>query len=394
MVARFHIAMALSCLAATAAGWTDRNEYDLVLTIRGEASAQKQLVLLEQWKTRYPKTELRSVRNELFLAAHQSIGDDAKVLAVAREILADQPDNLVGLYWCALLAPESSDRSPEMLSTAEKAARSLLTAKVQDPAWVKQKPQIELMAHRTLGWVHWQRNELPAAEEELTRCLEQNPKDARVSAWFGAMLASQPQPEKKMVAIWHLSRAASLKDDNALSEPQRRQLTPIADRLYASYHGSEEGLEGLRVSVLASAFPPPGFSIESAAVLAARRAEEELAFRNPQLSAWLKIKKRLESADGASYFAASLRGAELPKLRGTLVRATPPKKPTELVLALSDATSEEVTLKLSSALPGEAEPGLQLDFEATGDAFTATPFQLVLLGSPNNVSGWPGAAQK
>jgi hypothetical protein len=393
MVARFYIALALSCLAATAAGWTDRNEYDLVLKIRGEASPQKRLALLEQWKGSYPKTELRNVRNELFIAAHQQVGDNAKVLAAAREILADQPDNPVGLYWCALLAPESSDRSPELLSAAEKAARGLLSAKVADPVWQKQKPEIDLMAHRTLGWVHWQRKDLPAAEEEFTKCLQQNAKDARVSAWFGAMLAAQPEPEKQMVAIWHLARAASLKDEG-LSEPQRRQLGPVVDRFYTSYHGSEEGLEALRASVLASAFPPPGFSIESAAVIAARRAEEELAFRNPQLSAWLKIKKRLTAPDGETYFAASLRGADLPKLRGTLVRATPAKKPTELVLALSDPTGEEVTLKLSSALQGDAEAGVQLDFEATGDEFTATPFRLVLLSSPDKVGGWPTTARK
>jgi hypothetical protein len=381
----------LSCAAAAAAGWTDRNEYDLVLKIRGEASPQKRLALLEQWKTSYPKTELRNVRNELLIGALQSVGDNVKVLATAREILADRPDNLVGLYWCALLAPESSDRSPEMLSAAEKAALALLSAKVDDPGWQKDKAQLELMAHRTLGWVHWQRNEFPAAEEEFTKCLQQNPKDARVSAWYGAMLAAQPQPEKKMVAIWHLSRAASLKDDGALSDAQRRLLAPIADRLYTSYHGSEEGLEGIRVSVLASALPPAGFSIESAAGLAARRAEEELAFRNPQLSAWLKIKKRLESADGESYFAASIRGAELPTLRGTLVRATPTKKPMELVLALSDGTAEEVTLKLSVALPGEVEPGVQFDFQGAGDEFIASPFRLVLLSSPDKVNGWQAA---
>ena len=102
----------------------------------------------------------------------------------------------------------------------------------------------------------------------------------------------------------------------------------------------------------------------------------------------------LESADGETYFAASVRGAELPTLRGALVRATPAKKPTELVLALSDATAEEVTLKLSAPLPGDAEAGVQLDFEGTGDSFTANPFRLTLLSSPEKVNGWPGAARK
>ena len=51
-----------ACAAASAAPapakWTDRNEYDLVLTIRAEAAPQKRLALLDQWKAKYPKTEL------------------------------------------------------------------------------------------------------------------------------------------------------------------------------------------------------------------------------------------------------------------------------------------------------------------------------------------------
>lgn len=379
----------LAMASAMAAGWADRNEYDLVLKIRAEGVTQKRLALLDQWKKSYPKSEMRNVRNELFLAAYQSMGDNAKLLGAAREIVADQPDNLQGLYWCALLAPEATEVSPELLTAAEKSAQRLLSLKGEAlPA--AQKPQVELMAHRTLGWVRWQRKDVAGAQEEFTKCLQQDPKDGRVSAWLGAALASQPQPEKQVLAIWHLARAASLKGDGALSEPQRRVLDPAVDRLYTSYHGSEEGLEGLRASVVASAFPPADFAIESAAVLAARRAEEELAFRNPQLSAWMKIKKRLEAADGEAYFGASLRSAELPRLRGVLLRATPAKKPTELVLALSDSITEEVTLKVTPALAGDVEPGIPLDFEATADSFTASPFRVVMVSSPDKIEGWPG----
>jgi hypothetical protein len=387
--------ISLACSAAlAAAGWADRNEYDLVLKIRAEASAPKRLALLEQWKAGYPKSDLRVFRNELFLAAYQSSGDDPKALAAALEILADQPDNLVGLYWCALLAPESADPSPELLNAGEKAAKTLLTAKVGDPAWQKQKPQVELMAHRTLGWVLWQRKDFAAAERELATCLEQNPKDTRVSAWLGAMLSAQPQPEKQVAGLWHLTRAAALKEDGTLTEAQRRQLNPLIDRLYSTYHGSEEGLEGLRLGVLVSALPPPDFAIEPAALMAAKRAEEELAFRNPQLAAWQNIKKRLELPDGETYFAASLQGAVLPKLKGTVLRGTPAKKPAELVLALSDATTEEVTLKVSPPLPGEAVLGAQIDFEATGQSFIASPFWMVLVTTPDKIENWPAAARQ
>jgi hypothetical protein len=49
-------------VGAAAAKWTDRNEYDLVLNIRAEAAPQKRLALLDQWKAKYPKTELHARR--------------------------------------------------------------------------------------------------------------------------------------------------------------------------------------------------------------------------------------------------------------------------------------------------------------------------------------------
>src|SRR5262249_19082354 len=125
-----------------AANWKDRMEYDLVLDARAEAAPQKRIALLDQWKSKYPESEFQQQRRELYLAAYQSLGDSAKMLAVAREMLAAQPDNPVGTYWCVLLAPESRDASADLLAAAEKAAGQLLAGQKQ--------PELEFLAHRTL----------------------------------------------------------------------------------------------------------------------------------------------------------------------------------------------------------------------------------------------------
>ena len=79
---------AVALAAAPPARWTDRDEYDLVLNIRAEAAPKKRLALLDQWKAKYPKTDLQQVRQELYLAAWQSLGDSPRMLAVAREMIA------------------------------------------------------------------------------------------------------------------------------------------------------------------------------------------------------------------------------------------------------------------------------------------------------------------
>jgi hypothetical protein len=194
--------------------------------------------------------------------------------------------------------------------------------------------------------------------------------------------------------LWHLARASSLRDEEALPEGQRRQLAPVVDTLYRSYHGSEDGLEALKASAGAGAFPPQGFAIESASAIAAKRAEEELAFRNPLLAAWRKIRKQLEAPEGETYFANAVKGVVLPKLKGTVVRSSPEKKPTELGLALDDSPDEVVILKLSTALSGDPEPGLQINFTATGEAYSANPFRLTLVSTPDQIENWTARARK
>ena len=103
---RYFALTLLLAISASAANWTDRKEYDLVLNIRAETSPQKRLGLLDQWKTAYPKSEYQQVRQELYLATYQALGDSLHTLSVAGEMLASQPDSPVGAYWLTLLLPE------------------------------------------------------------------------------------------------------------------------------------------------------------------------------------------------------------------------------------------------------------------------------------------------
>src|SRR3954454_24753441 len=93
------ITFALLTGTALAAGWKDRAEYDLVLELREDASAQKRIELLDGWKARYPASEFQQMRQELYLTSYDALGDTRNMLRVAREMLKSEPDNRVGLYW-------------------------------------------------------------------------------------------------------------------------------------------------------------------------------------------------------------------------------------------------------------------------------------------------------
>jgi hypothetical protein len=391
----------LSGAVGWSANWTDRGEYDLVLKIRSEPLPKKRTLLLDEWKQKYPNTEFRQMRRELYLGAFESLGDTAHMWTTAAEMLKEEPGNFVGLYWVTLLAPVVRDGPAGLETQAAAAARRLAMAVpfyfsaekrpswMKAEEWTKQKAATELLAHRTLGWATWQQRDYAAAEQEFTTYLQKKPSDAEVSSWLGIILALQNEPAKRVTGMWHLARAASKRDDGALSETQRRQIDAILERAYASYHGSSEGLDKLRETAVNVPFPPDGFAIESAQVIAARRAEEELNRTNPELAAWLHLRKRLEAADAETYFTSSLRNSPLPKLKGTLIRFSPAKRPTELILGVGEATSEEVVVKLSTRMPNEAEPGTVLTFEAVAAGFSPIPFQLTVVTDPNKIDGWP-----
>jgi tetratricopeptide (TPR) repeat protein len=370
----------------SAANWKDRAEYDLALEVRAEAAPQKRIALLDQWTKKYPNSEYQQARRELYLSAYQSLGDSQRMLATARDMLASHPDNLVGLYWCALLAPEASEASADLLAAAENAARQLLEQ--------KQRPDLDFLAHRTLGWVQWQRSQYSDAEQEFQKCLELDPTGVEISAWLGTVLALQAKPGNYVPALWHLARAASYADAGALPESRRRQIGVTLDRLYISYHGDPSGLTDLRKAAAAAPFPPAGFVIESIAVVTQRKQDEELKRTDPQLAAWVQMRRQLESPEADKYFADALVGKPMPRLRGSLVRSSPPEKPDELVIAVVDLAAPEITLKLTAPFPNPAEVGTILEFEGTIESFAKSPFALTVTAAKEMISGWPSPPAK
>ena len=83
--------------------------------------------------------------------------------------------------------------------------------------------------------------------------------------------------------------------------------------------------------------------------------------------------------DGDTYFDA-MKGALLPgepgkakgfeKFKAKLISMTPANKPKELVLALAKPDVADVTLKFEEPLPGNMEPGAELEFEGVPDSYT------------------------
>ncbi len=82
-----------------------------------------------------------------------------------------------------------------------------------------------------------------------------------------------------------------------------------------------------------------------------------------------------------SYKDALLPGAVMPGqgMRGIVISATPPASPTELVLAMSDESTPEATLRFirGQSLGRPAPPGTKVEFEGVAKEFTRSPFMVI-----------------
>jgi tetratricopeptide (TPR) repeat protein len=393
--------------------WKDRAEYDLYNAIVKEQDPTKKLSLLNSWKEKYPTSDYADGRLQIYLQTYTALNQPDKVISTGNEVLAADPKNLTALYLIALNVQRLTKPTPDDLAAGEKAANGLISnldtffaadkkpATTSDADWAKAKKDTELLAHTTLGWIALQKKDPAAAEtaeKEFTDVLKLNANNAQVSYWLGTALVQEKKPEKYPQALFHFARAASLDQSQGGLPPQSRQsIDTYFVNAFNRYHGQDaQELQRIRDLAKASAFPPTDLTIKDINQV---KAENEEKFRkeNPALALWMNIKQELTGANGDQYFSTTMKGADVPggaggiqKLKGKLISSKPAVRPKELMLAITDPNTAEVTLVLDAPLPGKAEPGTEIEFAGVPSAFTKDPFNVTFDVEKKNLSGWPG----
>jgi len=385
-----------------AKNWKDRGEYDLYVSITKEADPSKQLALLDSWKQKYPQTDYAPERYQFYISVYQKLNQAPKIIETAKEMIAADPKAFQGLYWISFLTPGMNDNSPAALEAGEKAGNGLIAVlddffsadkkpeNMTPEQWKSARETTESVAHKVLGWVDMQNKQGEEAAKHLRRSLELNPKQGEVSYWVGTSLLMAKKPEVYPEALYHFARAASYDGEGALNPQGRKQVGDYFTKVYTTYHGSRDGLDELLVQAKAAPFPPEGFAVKSAAVIAFEK-QEALKQSNPQLALWLGIKGGL-AGDGSDEYFAKMKGFELPKLKGKVVSQTPEKKPTQVVVSLEDGVTPEVTLKFDAALANPAPHGSVIEFTGVASTFTREPFMLTLDMTKDKLEGWPAPA--
>lgn len=147
----------------------------------------------------------------------------------------------------------------------------------------------------------------------------------------------------------------------------------------------------------------PSFGQPSPQSAAASAASSTSAPADPELALWLSVKKGLSGPGGRDYFELRMKDRQLPDpasgvehFKGIVISSKPTSRPSELVLAMSDGKTPEVTVTLRDArqnlvpLVKPVPPGSGVEFEGIPYAFTQNPFmvsfEVKLISTPSSNS--------
>lgn len=382
--------------------WKDRAEYDLYQEIE-KATGAKKIELINTWKEKYPNSDFKAQRQQMLVQTYQQTGNLPKALEIAKEMISEDPKGLAGLYWATFLVIPMNNPSPDVLDTGEKAAKGLLEnletifapdkkpANMNEAQWKDNKTQTAALAHTTLGWIAMTRKNSAEAQTQFTKALELSPNSGQVSFWLGDVILKDRKPETQSHALYHFARSASVE------WPERQKVLAYVEKLYTSFHGSREGLDQIMARAKTNPFPPADFKILSKEEIKLKN-EEEFKKSNPMLALWMTIKGELTGPNGQQYFESGVKGTAMPggangvkEFKGKVVSTKPVNRPKEIVVAVSDMDTPEVTLKLDeeSFMPGKAEPGTEIGFEGVPTSYTKEPFMMIMEVEKDKISGWP-----
>lgn len=378
----------------------DQGEFDLYNSVAKETDPAKKLQYLNQWVEKYPDSDYQEEQ----LRYYDQLNQPGKVLELGQKILSKNPNNLIALTSICSDIQKVPNATPDQLMLAQSAAQTLLNnldslkpSTVTDDQWKQARPQFEALSKGTTEWIVTKpareamaKQDYKGAEAAWITIVQQHPDNGQYAYQLGSVVVAEKDPTKYPLAIYEIARALEI---GGLPTQNRPQVEAYLNKIYNAYHGADdEDLKRLRDLSKGAPLPPADFKIQTAAEVAAIK-EEEFKEKNPQLALWMGIKRQLADTNGEQYFEGSMKGTGLPKLRGTLVEAKPACRSKELVVALSDATHPEVTLKLDMPLTNKPNLGTEIQFDqGEPTAFTKDPFNLTLDTEKDKVEGITGEA--
>ena len=386
-------------------------EYDMYNQASKDLGANafdKAIADVNAWTQKIPDSACKAQRSAILVQAYSGAKQTSKMLAEAAALIAmgdpqttlPAGDMIRALYLPVQAIPGFTAATPEDMANGEKVARALLNYNkkpdgMADAQWDQVKAQLQaaakgalltMAARPGLNALAQKPQDCATAQSSLSKALQDYPDNAFVAFYLGsayyceAIKDQSKYDELYPKALYEMVRAVAI--DPTLGGTQKGdQITEQVTNRYVRFHSSNEGLDKLKEQAKASPLPPAGFTIESATKVSERK-QKEFQEKYPQLALWLGIKGQLAAAGGADYFKSTLQGADVPKLKGTVVEGKPACRSKELLISVPEPEQQGtaptvINLKLDAPLTGKPEAG-EIQWKGVPSAFTSEPFMLTM----------------
>jgi hypothetical protein len=360
----------------------DQGEYDLTQAIQKENDPQKKMDLLKQWEQKYAESDFKSNR-EVMMAQTEG------AIALKGIAAAATPADIDAAQKAAQLLVDNLDR---YLSAGNKPAN------VTDQQWAEAKSQIGVQTHTVLATIAFNKKTPDTdavAETEFKKVLEIAPTAASTTYQLGVLILRERKVARIPEALYYVARATGVTGPMALNPAGKKAAEDYLKKAYEGYHGSDEGLDGLKTASAAAPNPPAGFTFKSVTDIEKEKEGDEAAFAaaHPDIAFWRTIRAALIAEGGDAYFA-QLKGTEIPpgadaKFKLFQAKVIEQKSPKELLVNV-DSVAGDATLQFEAPLKGTIDPGTAFQFKGVVDAFVKEPYMVTFTGlAKEDVEGLP-----
>lgn len=327
------------------------------------AGPGRKLAALDEWKAKFPDTQLREDRNLFYLAAY--LGLEANAIKPA----------------ASAVAVAAGEKAAHALIENEESlfAAAVKPASTTADAWETARRQATAQSHGTLAALAMSRKDYLDAEAETRAVLAIFPNDSDAALMLSRAIIAVGKEERYPEAIFQVARAAG-----EVPEAMKKTLESQLQRMYEGYHGDLKGLDQVKETAAKSPMPPAGWTIQSVTEISKAQIAEEEKFNkeHPEIVLWRVLKDKLTAAGAEAYFETELKNIELPPLKGKVLGQTSPKELAVLmdyVSTTNPPTAADATIKLDVPWKGKLEPGTVISITgAVAESFAKDPYMMTM----------------
>jgi tetratricopeptide (TPR) repeat protein len=244
----------------------DQAEYNAFVTAANTQDPTERAEALQSFAEKYPKSVVASDALEEALDAWQTLGDNIKVLEVAKELVAADQGNVRALAIVVALDRLSAAQGDQsaldelcLYSTAGMREISMWTkpGKISDDDFAKLNKQMNIIFSGAAGYCAMQERSYSQARDWFTRVFQVDPTN--LQNIYQLAIADLELAPIDADGFWYCAKAIQMAKSSS-SAGAASGMESYCKPKYATYHGSGDGWDAILSLSATQNVAPPDFA--------------------------------------------------------------------------------------------------------------------------------------